>query len=327
MTLEDLYRLLRAGHVQAQGIVDTIGVPVVVLDEALCVVNTNPAFLETFRVNRDDIIGQNFLQLGNGQWNSPELAELLRRVIPRSTAVVDYEVVHDFPHIGTRTMLVSARRLVHPDNNSTLVLVAIDDVTDQRSRQTRQDILASEIRHRFKNFLSLVSSLARQSPADGVTAAEYRDTLLGRIDALAEAELSVFDEDKGDLPALLGRLTTPYEGRVSLEACPPLQLAPRQAASLSMILHELATNATKYGALSVKGGRVLIRAHVSGGESPELHLEWHEHDGPRMDAPAHPGFGSRLIQMIASQQLGGHADLRFEPKGLAAEVVFPLAAG
>lgn len=327
MTLEDLYRLLRAGHVQAQGIVDTLRIPVVVLDEALCVVNTNPAFLETFRVNRDDVIGQCFLRLGNGQWNSPELAELLRRVIPRATAVVDYEVVHDFPAIGKRTMLVSARRLVHPDNNSTLLLAAIDDVTDQRSREARQDILASEIRHRFKNFLSLVSSLARQSPADGVTAAEYRDTLLGRIDALADAELSVFDEEKGDLSALLGRVTTPYGGRVSLEECPPLQLAPRQAASLSMILHELATNATKYGALSVAGGRVVIRAHVSGGESPELHLEWRERDGPIMSTPPRPGFGSRLIQMIASQQLGGSAALRFEEKGLTAEVAFPLAAG
>ena len=109
MTLEDLYRLLRSGHVQAQGIVDTIRAPLVVLDEALIVVNTNPAFLETFQVTRDETVGECFLNLGNGQWSNPELEILLREVIPKASAILDYEIVHTFPKIGRRTMLVSAR--------------------------------------------------------------------------------------------------------------------------------------------------------------------------------------------------------------------------
>lgn len=326
MTLEDLYRLLRSSHVQAQGMVDTIPVPMVVLDEALCVVNTNPAFLDAFRVRRDDIIGQCFLRLGNGEWNNPELAALLHNVIPKSAAVLGFEITHDFPRIGQRTVLVSARRLVHPDNNSMFLLVSFEDVTDARSREARQDLVSSEIRHRFKNFLSLVSSLARQSPADGVTAAEYRDTLLGRIDALAEAELSVFGENKASLKAVLERVTTPYGGRVVLSNCPDMQLDARQASSLSMILHELATNATKHGALSVAGGRVEIRVSLSRDVPLRLRISWVEKGGPQMRRQPKQGFGSKLIEMISSHQLGGQADISFPPDGLVASIEFPASA-
>lgn len=323
MTLEDLYRLLRSGHVQAQGIVDTIRVPLVVLDEHLCVVSANPAFFDTFRVTRDETVGESFLHLGSGQWNSPELDELLRRVLPKSAAIIGYEVVHRFPEIGPRTMLVSARRLVHPDNNSQHILVIFEDVTEQRGERTQQNLIMAEVKHRFKNFLSLVASLARQSPSDGISAEEYRDTLLGRIDALAEAELSVFGNERADLSALLSRLTIPYDGRVRVDHCPHLQLDPRQASSLSMILHELATNATKYGALSVPGGQVTLRPSIDRGQH-QLTLEWQERGGPQAEPAPHKGFGCRLIEMIATQQLGGSADFTFNPEGLLARLSFPI---
>ena len=324
MTLEDLYRMLRTGHVQAQGIVDTIQVPLVVLDRHLCVVNANPAFLEAFHVTRDETIGESFLELGSGQWSGPELEELLRKVIPRSAAILAYEVSHDFPHIGRRTMLVSARRLSYPESDSHSMLVVFEDVTEARSTVSQQDLIAAEIRHRFKNFLALVASLARQSPADGVTAAEYRDTLLGRINALAEAELSVFGNESADLKELMERLMTPYKGRVTIENGRELRLEARQAASLSMVLHELATNAAKHGALSVPEGRVTLSAAPAGGEQPRLELAWRETGGPPPKAAAREGFGSRLIQMIVTQQLCGHAEMRFGPEGLVADISFPL---
>ncbi|WP_371878063.1 PAS domain-containing protein [Shinella zoogloeoides] len=100
MMLEDLYRLLKAGHVQAQGVVDTMSQAVVVLDRNLCVTTANNAFIKTFRVDRDDIIGTNFFELGNGQWDIPELRHLIAAVIPKAAAVVGFEVTHDFPAIG-----------------------------------------------------------------------------------------------------------------------------------------------------------------------------------------------------------------------------------
>jgi PAS domain-containing protein len=97
MNLEDLYRLMRTEHVQAQGIVDTIGDPLLVLDGELCVQTANRAFYNIFKVSRDETIGQHLYELGNGQWNIADLRRLLEDVIPRSAAVLDYEVEHDFP--------------------------------------------------------------------------------------------------------------------------------------------------------------------------------------------------------------------------------------
>jgi PAS domain-containing protein len=114
MQLEDLYRLLRSEHVQAQGIVDSLEEPLLVLDQAGCVLTGNRGFFETFKVARDDTVGRSLFALGDGQWDIPELRFLLSEIIPKSTAIIDYEVEADFPTIGRRTMCVSARRLVHP---------------------------------------------------------------------------------------------------------------------------------------------------------------------------------------------------------------------
>ena len=97
MMLEDLYRLLRTGHVQAQGVVDTMTQPIVVLDHNLCISTANNAFLKTFEVEREDILGESFFDLGNGQWDIPELRQLIAAIIPKAAAVIGYEVVHDFP--------------------------------------------------------------------------------------------------------------------------------------------------------------------------------------------------------------------------------------
>ncbi len=108
MNLEELYRVLRNGHVQAQGIFDTVPDPLLILDENLCVQSANRAFFAAFNVGRDETIGQHLYELGDQQWGIPELRRLLEEVIPKSTAVVDYEVEQEFPGLGRRTMLVSA---------------------------------------------------------------------------------------------------------------------------------------------------------------------------------------------------------------------------
>ena len=94
-----------------KGIVDTVADPMLVLDGSLCVRSASRAFFETFKVDRYEIIGQHIYELGNGQWDIPELRVLLLDVIPKSTAVVNYKVEHDFPGLGRRTMLLTARTL------------------------------------------------------------------------------------------------------------------------------------------------------------------------------------------------------------------------
>ena len=327
MTLEDLYRLLRAGHVQAQGVVDTITQPLLVLDAGLCVVTANPAFLNAFRVSRDETIGESFLSLGNGQWNIPRLTHLLHEVIPRSAAVIGYEVTHDFPEIGRRTMLVTARRLSHPDNNSLYMLVVFDDVTDTRQHSAAQDLIVAEIEHRLRTVLALVSALARQIPAEGDGAAAYRDAFLTRLEVLTNAELGLFSQSGNDLAFLFGSVLAPYGGKVVVDKGPTVKLRRQQVRPLSMILHELATNALKYGALSASGGCVRLSWEADGNSPRQLIVTWRESGGPAVPSSQSEGFGSRLIRSLVEMELNGTIDTRFEAEGLTAQITIPLAEG
>jgi hypothetical protein len=178
------YRVMRNEHVQAQGIVDTVADPLLVLDRDLCVETASRAFYDTFKVGRDETIGQHLYELGDGQWDIPELRRLLEDVIPKSSAVLDYEVEHDFPGLGRRTMLLSARRLFHPDYISRTLLLSMVDATERHKREAEKDLLMGELRHRIKNLLAMVQAMALQTSAKGRSGEEYRDAFLGRFNAL-----------------------------------------------------------------------------------------------------------------------------------------------
>lgn len=327
MNLEDLYRLLRSEHVQAQGIIDTLEEPLLVVDPAGCVLTGNRGFFETFRVGRDDTVGRSLFGLGNGQWDIPELRRLLNDIIPKLAAIIAYEVNADFPAIGRRTMLVSARRLVHPDNNSTSILILFEDVTDSRRKEGEKDILLAETRHRMKNLLAIVRAIATQTAVEGRSAEEYRDAFLGRFEAVIRAEdLALSDSAEGNLRALVAQGLGPAgPERRRIDPGPPVMLKRFQVVPLSLILHELVVNALKYGALSDLGGVVHVTWSVTaeGGKSL-LHLTWREENGPPVTPPIRSGFGSRLIQFSAEQGLGGTAELKYAPTGLTVQITAPL---
>ncbi|WDZ81882.1 HWE histidine kinase domain-containing protein (plasmid) [Ensifer adhaerens] len=328
MNLEDLYRLLRNGHLEAQGIIDTVPDPLLLLDQNLRVRTASRAFFSTFKVGHDDTIDEYLYDLGDGQWDIPELRRLLEEVIPKSAAVVDYEVQHDFPRIGRRTMLVSAHRLFRPENNSRFLLLSIVDATQQRKREAEQAVLLGEIRHRMKNLLALVQALARQTTAEGRSGEEYRDAFLGRFNTLVRAHDAAYaQEDQADLKEVLERTLNPYSespGGILIEPGQPVLLEPGQVVSLSLVLHELATNAVKYGALSTKAGKIKIRWKTESASPPRLRLIWRESGGPRVKSPVTMGFGTRLVQFAVSQELRGRVELNYRPGGLVVEIVSPL---
>ncbi len=326
VNLEDLYRLLRTEHVQAQGIVDTIDDPLLVLDQALCVHSASRAFFETFKVSRDETIGRPIYELGDGQWNIPELRQLLQEVVPKAHAIVDYELSHDFPGIGQRIMLLSAKRLFHPDNNSPSLLIVIEDVTERRRINHEKDLVIGEIQHRLKNLLAIVHALARQTEVKDRSASDYRDAFLGRLDALIKAyDLSLPGQVRPDLHELAARLSTMLGSEaVVIEASPGVLLTPAQMLPLGMILHELGTNAVKHGALSVPGGRVRVGWTLGGAAGDQhLALRWREEGGPTVQQPATRSFGTRLID-AAARYLHGRAELTFATSGLQAEINLPM---
>ncbi|PRH88976.1 histidine kinase [Labrys okinawensis] len=327
MHMEDLYRILRAGHVQAQGIVDTVPDPLLVLDESLCVQTASRAFFETFKVDRYETIGKPLYELGGGQWNIPALRQLLVEVIPKATAVIDYRVEHDFPGLGRKIMLVTARRLHHPDDVSHTMLVSIVDVTDRYDEDAAKDLKFGELRHRMKNLLAVAEAIARQTTTEGRSAEEYRDDFLGRFGALVESQDLAFTEE-GDtgLGALIERILRPYATApesLVIEPGADIQLGSRALMSLSLVLHELATNAAKYGALSLAGGRITITWQVEEGDS-RLRLKWVESGGPPVAPPTTTGYGTRLIQSTTTYSLGGEVEQQYAAGGLRVEIVIPL---
>jgi two-component sensor histidine kinase len=330
MDADDLYRLLRNAHLQAQGVIDTLRDPLVVLDSSLCVLNASQAFYETFEVSRDETIGHPFYNLGNGQWDIPELRELLERVLPKSASVVDYEVRASFPGIGPRTMLVSARRLVHPDISARVILLSIVDATERQRRDAEKDIVIGELRHRMKNMLAVVVSLARQTTTAGRSAEAYRDAFIGRLEALVRANGLSMDSDQPVALEHLVRVTLePYAApahRVELTQAPEVSLPPDQVVPVSLILHELATNAVKHGALSTPAGRLQIGWTIGASDESSKHLTltWRESDGPEVTAPDGPGFGTRLIDFAILRDLGGSVERSYGPDGLSVEIRFPI---
>lgn len=331
MTLDDLYRLLRSGHVQAQGIMDTLADPLLVLDEGLDVRAANPAFLHAFGIGRDKVLGRHLFKLGpepdQEGWHAPELRHLLSEVIPKAQAVIDYEVRLDFPARGLRTFLLSARRLVHPDGNSPDLLVSFRDVTDAGRAAACKDILLAESQHRLKNLLAVVQALVNQTRAAGRSGEEVRDALLGRLSVLAHAQELELGEggDAPDLQALVARALAPFPGRVRIAPGPDVRLSQAQVLPLGLILHELATNAVKHGALSVAEGAVEVRWDVArDGDEAKLVLDWREAGGPPVTPPDRPGFGTRLIAASAGDDLGGTVEQRYEPAGLVTRIEVPL---
>jgi two-component sensor histidine kinase len=328
MNLEDIYRLLRSEHVQAQGIVDTVQSPLLVLDQDCCILSASRSFFETFKVNRDETIGQSLFKLGSGQWDIPELRLLLRDVVPKSVVVEGYEVEHDFPGLGRRRMILTARKLFHPDNNSTTLLLSMEDATARLQKEEERELLLGELRHRVKNLLGVVLALARQTEAAGRTGEEYRDAFLGRFEALVQAHaLTSMEGGDGDLHGLVSASLRPYAAdptMITVSPGPAVTLAPAQILPLALILHELATNAIKYGALSALQGQVQVDWGVDPDER-RLRLHWRELSGPPVKPPARRGFGSRLIDFAATRELGGMAELTFAPNGLTATIEIPLS--
>ncbi len=189
---------------------------------------------------------------------------------------------------------------------------------EARQAAERQQLMINELNHRVKNTLVVVQSLARHSlrPAGDKSGAEnglpqFND----RIHALASAHdlLTRRSWEGADLGELLAEALQPYASQVSLEG-PPVPLAPNAAVALAMIFHELATNASKYGALSTEAGRVAVAWTLDG--RTRLVLTWRETGGPEVKTPKRAGFGSRLIAASLRGDLAGSADFDYAPGGL-----------
>jgi two-component sensor histidine kinase len=209
------------------------------------------------------------------------------------------------------------------------------DITDISVAEQHQRLLIHELNHRVKNTLATVQAMATQTMRNTATPRPVQEALTSRLIALAKAHdiLTRQSWDGADITDVVMDVLGVHAGgerRPPIDvAGPQLRLEPRLALALSMALHELATNATKYGALSSEGGRVSVTwslARQPGGRSL-LRLAWRERGGPPVRPPAHKGFGSRLLERTLTSDLAGDVEIRYEPSGLVCTVAVPYEAG
>ncbi|WP_416356560.1 PAS domain S-box protein [Aureimonas phyllosphaerae] len=230
--------------------------------------------------------------------------------------------------LGNRTFEIEAYRVGDPDRRHVAILFT--DITQRRQAEERRSLLNHELAHRLKNTLAVVQSIATQTLRTAPDLVTARSTLASRVQALAKAHdiLLTGQQDAGSVEALIHGAVSLHdpEGRIALRG-PNLYVGPKAALTLSLIMHELSTNAAKYGALSVPDGKINVDWVVDVEETtrlPTLALSWRETDGPPAAAPQRKGFGTRLIEMGLSGSSGGSVELDYAEDGLKCRIVAPL---
>jgi two-component sensor histidine kinase len=215
-------------------------------------------------------------------------------------------------------------------DNARLFEAAQREIADRRQAEQHRELLINELNHRVKNTLATVQSVAAQTLRNSAVEKEARETFDGRLIALSQAHdlLTSGNWDSTSLGPVVGMALRPYrsdrEDRFEI-AGPEVRLAPKTALTIAMGLHELATNAFKYGALSNPAGRVSIRWRVEDGDAgPRLNLEWTERGGPPVSPPGRKGFGSRLIERGLAAELGGRVEIEYRQDGVVCSVHAPL---
>ncbi|MBX9459785.1 MAG: PAS domain S-box protein [Brevundimonas sp.] len=209
------------------------------------------------------------------------------------------------------------------DHGEAVVMKVFRDETPLKLADDQRVLLLNELNHRVKNSLATVQSVVEQTLRSAKVDAGVRNDLVARIMALSSAHNVLVDRNwaGADLEAVVRDVTRAFEGpqgRLHLDGA-PVHLHPSQAVTLSLVLHELVTNAAKYGALSVPGGRVEVSWNLSLDSAGMrfLTLLWREGGGPPVEPPSRAGFGTRLLAGALNHQHGG-AKIHYEPEGVCA---------
>jgi PAS domain S-box-containing protein len=215
-------------------------------------------------------------------------------------------------------------------------LKILRDLTEAQLASEHQQLLIHELNHRVKNTLATVQAFTTQSLRSATSLHDAREAITARLIALAKAHdvLTAEKWESADLSRIVDDALCLHN--VDRQRCrwqgEAVRVVPRTALALSMMLHELATNATKYGALSNEAGIVSVSwatadtARVSDGARQRLTLRWQERDGPPVTPPTRRGFGSRMIERGLANELGGEVQILYEPAGVVCTVDIPLEA-
>jgi PAS domain S-box-containing protein len=294
-------------------------------------IRVNDAITTMTGWTREDLMGRTLFQNTHPGDKDTDEASYLRQV---AGELDFYSVERRFICKDGRTIWCFVRSSTVRDAQGKFLYCVrvVHDITERKAAEERQKLLIDELNHRVKNTLATVQSLATQTAHGTDSPAAFREAFDGRLIALSQVhdQLSRRHWGSAELRDIVIGATAPYDGdsprRIEIEG-DTITIRPRAALTLALALHELTTNAAKYGALSVPEGRVTVRCRIDNTPpKPLLKLEWCEHDGPPVAPPSRQGFGSRFIESSIATELRGTARLTFDPGGLCCTMTVPLAS-
>jgi PAS domain S-box-containing protein len=257
-------------------------------------------------------------------WPSSRVAELteLVRQVRESGRPVSIDTVRRREDGSRADLIYTLTPIMGRDGQLTGYSVVAHDITDRKQNEERLGFLTAELDHRAKNLLASVQAIVALSARNASGLEDFLGSFKARLQALAVAHTLLSDHNWGGalvrdiVDGALGGFKDDNRIRTEGES---VELRPLPAQNMALSLHELATNALKYGSLSVPGGRVEIVWWLKDGK---LMLEWSEHDGPPVTPPKRHGLGSRMIQQLITEK-DAQVDYRFDPHGVYCRFELP----
>ncbi len=274
-----------------------------------------------------DIVGQPF-------WNLPldgdaEL-ERIRTAVAHTARGEDarFDLVLGDDTAGQRVFDLWLRPLGSPSDAPTDIVASAVDITDRHESEQTQRLLMRELDHRMKNTLQVIQAVIRRTARAQGSIAMFERSLLGRVGAMSRAHDLLAEERwlGAEMSSVIRREVSSFDtgGAITADG-PRLRLNPRAALSIALVIHELGTNAAKYGALSLPEGRIALTwERDRSGEEPTITLRWQEMGGPEVSPPHRRGFGSMLIENSIAYELEGRAQIDYRRDGLVCVITMPL---
>jgi len=329
----------------AQAIVNTIPEPFLVLDDTFHVLAASRSFYEKFGAEPSRTLGTTLYTLGNGQWDIPALRILLETIIPEQVAMDGFEVEHNFPGIGQRTMLLNARKVIYDDSAATTILLAFQDVTAGRAIEReradllaraeellrQKDVLLQEMQHRVANSLQIIASILMLK-ARAVTSEETRHHLQDarqRVLSVAAVQMHLHATegiDRIEFSSYLATLCASLGTSMIGEGQPieirtiahPGFVESASAVSLGLIVTELVINAIKYAFPANRAdAKILVTYEIAG---PDWKLVVSDNGvGKGNAAPSNGGLGTLIVKALVDQ-LDAQMDMSSGPSGVTVSI-------
>lgn len=316
------FAAIEDGRALAQAIVDTVREPLLVLDKDLRVIAASRSFYDTFRADPQDTQGRLLYTLGDRQWDIPALRMLLEKILPEQFVMDGYEVEHDFPIIGRRTMLLNARTVFSESNAHTALLLAIEDISERRAVERelaqlmrQKELLLEEMQHRVANSLQIIASILLLK-ARSVQSDETRGHLQDahkRVMSVAAVQQHLQASGRGDPIAVspyLAKLCAALaqsmigEGRpVSLETkVSGGTVVSREAVSIGLIVTESVINALKHAFPQAHtDGRIVVAYDTNGSDWTLSIADNGVGKPPDGAVDVKAGLGTSIVQALAKE--------------------------